>query len=99
MAGFTRRSSSLWSLVLALLPSGYGNDWPAPVIREVFSPARSARSFSVRVVPEEHRWHGGTQGFCQGSYATTEFYRREQDKSCPWRIGKSLPAVYNVAPG
>jgi hypothetical protein len=81
-------------VALAALPAARGDDWPAPVIREVFSPSRS---YFVRVVPGKS-W-GDTVGFKgadKGPYATAEFYRLEKDRS--YRLAATAPLLNPVAP-
>ena len=75
-------------------PHAQGDDWPAPVIREVFSPSRA---FFVRVTPGKSI--GDTVGFkgaAKGPYATAEFYRREQDTS--YRLAVAVTLLNPVAP-
>jgi hypothetical protein len=77
-----------------MLPIAQGDDWPAPVIREVFSPSRS---YFVRVLPGKSL--GDTVGFsgaAKGPYATAEFYRREEDRS--YRLKATAALVNPVAP-
>lgn len=72
----------------------WADDWPAPTIREVFSPSRS---FFVRVIPGKSI--GDTVGFsgaAKGPYASAEFYRRDQDRS--YRLAVTASLLNPVAP-
>ena len=79
---------------LTALSAVQADDWPAPVIREVFSPSRA---YFVRVVPGKSL--GDTVGFsgaAKGPYATAEFYRLEKDRS--YRLAATAPLLNPVAP-
>src|SRR4051812_3527994 len=81
-------------LVLVMLPIAQGDDWPAAVIREVFS---QSRSYFVRVVPGKS--YGETVGFSgaqKGPFATAEYYRLEKDRS--YRLVATAPLFNPVAP-
>src|SRR6476660_6123676 len=83
-------------LVLALtaLPLARSDDWPAPIIREVFSPSRAC---FVRIIPGKS--FGDTVGFSgagKGPYATAEFYRLEKDRS--YRLAATASLLNPVAP-
>jgi hypothetical protein len=81
-------------LALTVLPVAQGDDWPAAVIREVFSPSRA---YFVRVVPGKS--FGDTVGFSgapKGPFATADFYRREKDRS--YRLLATAPLLNPVAP-
>jgi len=85
---------SLLALTLTALPVAHADDWPAPVIREVFSPSRA---YFVRVVPGKS--FGDTFGFsgaAKGPYATAEFYRLQKDRS--YRLAATAPLLNPVAP-
>src|SRR5580765_8513124 len=85
---------ALLILALAVLPAAQGDDWPAPVIREVFSPSRA---YFVRVVPGKSL--GDTVGFSgapKGPFATAEFYRLEKDRS--YRLAATASLLNPVAP-
>src|SRR5215467_197749 len=91
---FRRSILHLLIIVLTVQPRVWGDEWPAPVIREVFSPSRA---FFVRVIPGKSI--GGTVGFkgaAKGPYAAAEFYRREQDKS--YRQTSAVTLLNPVAP-
>lgn len=67
------------TLAIALLAAStaWADDWPAPVVREVFS---ASRGHFVRVTPGTS-W-GDLRGFAgakKGEYATAEFFRRTAD--------------------
>ena len=86
----------LYLLVLALtvFPGAQGDDWPAAVVREVFSPSRA---YFVRVLPGKS--FGDTVGFsgaAKGPFATAEFYRLEKDRS--YRLAATAPLLNPVAP-
>lgn len=81
-------------LAWAALPVARGDEWPTPVVREVFSPSRS---YFVRVIPGKS-W-GDTVGFSgspKGPYAAAEFYRLEKDRS--YRLAATVPLLNPVAP-
>src|SRR5258706_2998058 len=81
-------------LALAILPRAQGDDWPAPVVREVFS---QSRDHFVRVIPGES--FGDTVGFsgaAKGPFATAEFYRRENDRA--YRLAATATLLNPVAP-
>jgi hypothetical protein len=64
------------------------DDWPAPAIREVFSPSRA---YFVRVIPGKSI--GDTVGFsgaAKGPFATAEFYARDKDRSYGFAATASL---------
>jgi hypothetical protein len=85
---------TLLALVLAILPVAKGDDWPAPVIREVFS---QSRDYFVRVIPGKS--FGDTVGFsgaAKGPFATAEFYRLEKDRS--YRLAATATLLNPVAP-
>ena len=85
---------ALLLLTLTAIPTAQADDWPAPVIREVFS---QSRSYFVRVIPGKS--FGDTFGFsgaAKGPYATAEFYRREKDQS--YRLEATAPLLNPVAP-
>ena len=84
----------LLALTLTALPAAHADDWPAPVIREVFS---QSRTYFVRVVPGKS--FGDTFGFsgaAKGPFATAEFYRLEKDRS--YRLAATAPLLNPVAP-
>jgi hypothetical protein len=84
----------LLALALAILPVAQGDDWPAPVIREVFS---QSRSYFVRVLPGKSL--GDTVGFsgaAKGPFATAELYRRENDRA--YRLAATATLLNPVAP-
>lgn len=81
-------------LAVTVLPLARGDEWPSPVIREVFS---QSRAYFVRVVPGKS--FGDTVGFGgapKGPFATAEFYRREKDRS--YRLLATAPLLNPVAP-
>jgi len=81
-------------LALTLTAVAQADDWPSPVIREVFS---QSRAYFVRVVPGKSI--GDTFGFsgaAKGPYATAEFYRLEKDRS--YRLAATSPLLNPVAP-
>jgi hypothetical protein len=81
-------------LAIALLQVARADDWPAPVIREVFSPSRA---YFVRVIPGKSI--GDTVGFsgaAKGPFATAEFYDREKDRS--YRLAATASLLNPVAP-
>src|SRR6266566_21941 len=81
-------------LTLALATLAHADDWPAPVIREVFS---HSRAWFVRVLPGKS--FGDTVGFSgapKGPLATAEFYRLEKDRS--YRLAATAPLLNPVAP-
>jgi hypothetical protein len=85
---------SVLTLALIVLPIVQGDEWPAPVIREVFSPSRT---YFVRVVPGKS--FGDTVGFsgaAKGPFATAEFYRLEKDRS--YRLSATATLLNPVAP-
>jgi hypothetical protein len=82
------------ALAVSLLRLAQADDWPAPVIREVFS---HSRAYFVRVIPGKS--FGDTVGFsgsAKGPYATAEFYRLEKDKS--YRFAATALLLNPVAP-
>ena len=82
------------ALALTTLPVAQADDWPAPVIREVFS---HSRAYFVRVLPGKS--FGDTVGFsgaAKGPFATAEFYRLEKDRS--YRLAATAPLLNPVAP-
>jgi hypothetical protein len=67
------------TLAIALLAAStaWADDWPAPVVREVFS---ASRDHFVRVTPGTS-W-GDLRGFAgakKGKYATAEYFHRDKD--------------------
>src|SRR5438477_10245097 len=81
-------------LALTILPIAKGDEWPAPVIREVFS---QSRAYFVRVIPGKS--FGDTFGFsgaAKGPFATAEFYRLEKDRS--YRLAATAALLNPVAP-
>jgi hypothetical protein len=85
---------ALLALTLTALPVAQADDWPAPVIREVFS---QSRAYFVRVVPGKS--FGDTIGFRgapKGPFATAEFYHLEKDRS--YRLTATAPLLNPVAP-
>jgi len=79
---------------LALLPLAQADDWPAPVVREVFS---HSRAYFVRVIPGKS--FGDTVGFsgsAKGPFGTAEFYRLEKDRS--YRLAATASLLNPVAP-
>jgi hypothetical protein len=85
---------SLLILALSVLPLAQGDEWPAPVIREVFS---QSRAYFVRVVPGKS--FGDTVGFkgaAKGPFATAEFYHLETDQS--YRLAATASLLNPVAP-
>jgi hypothetical protein len=79
---------------LIALSAAHADEWPAPQIREVFSPSRA---YFVRVNPGTG-W-GDTVGFAgsvKGPSATAEFYRLEKDRS--YRFVASVSVRNPVAP-
>jgi hypothetical protein len=85
---------ALLLLTLTALPAAQADDWPAPVIREVFS---QSRAYFVRVLPGKS--FGDTFGFsgaAKGPYATAEFYRLEKNRS--YRLAATAPLLNPVAP-
>lgn len=81
-------------LVLSVLKVAKGDEWPAPVIREVFS---QSRTYFVRVVPGKS--FGDTVGFsglAKGPFATAEFYHLEKDRS--YRLAAAASLLNPVAP-
>jgi hypothetical protein len=84
----------LLTIALVLLPAARADDWPAPVVREVFS---SSRAFFVRVIPGKSV--GDTVGFSgapKGPFATAEFFRQEKDRS--YRLAVTVTLLNPVAP-
>ena len=82
------------ALALILFATARGDEWPAPVIREVFSPSRA---YFVRVVPGKS--FGDTVGFSGAAkrpFATAEFYRLEKDRS--YRLAATASLLNPVAP-
>jgi hypothetical protein len=82
------------AFTLTALPAAQADDWPAPVIREVFS---QSRTYFVRVLPGKS--FGDTVAFsraAKGPYATAEFYRLEKDHS--YRLAATAPLLNPVAP-
>ncbi len=82
------------ALALTTMPAVQGDDWPAPVIHEVFS---HNRAYFVRVLPGKS--FGDTVGFSgagKGPFATAEFYRLEKDKS--YRLAATASLLNPVAP-
>jgi hypothetical protein len=71
---------SIFSFLILFIPNiAFADDWPGPVVREVFS---ESRDFFVRVIPGESL--GDTVGFDsadQGKYAVAELYRLEKPGS------------------
>ena len=85
---------SLAVLALTILPVIQGDEWPAPVMREVFS---QSRAHFVRVLPGKS--FGDTVGFsgtAKGPFATAEYYRLEKDRS--YRLAATAPLLNPVAP-
>ena len=81
-------------LALGVVPIAQGDDWPAPVVREVFS---QSRAYFVRVVPGKS--FGDTVGFsgaAKGPFATAEFYHLEKDRS--YRLAATASLLNPVAP-
>jgi hypothetical protein len=81
-------------LALTILPGVQGDEWPAPVMREVFS---QSRAYFVRVLPGKS--FGDTVGFsgtAKGPFATAEYYRLEKDRS--YRLAATAPLLNPVAP-
>src|SRR6266404_7224666 len=81
-------------VALVVLPIAQADEWPAAVIREVFS---QSRSYFVRVVPGKS--YGDTVGFSgapKGPFATAEYYRLEKDRS--YRLVATAPLLNPVAP-
>ena len=81
-------------LTLALVPVVHADEWPAAVIREVFSPSRT---YFVRVTPGKSI--GDTVGFsggAKGPFATAEFYHLEKDRS--YRLAATTSLLNPVAP-
>jgi hypothetical protein len=81
-------------LLSALIPAAHADEWPTPVIREVFSPSRA---YFVRITPGTS-W-GDVEGFKsapKGPYAEAEFYHRENDRS--YRLTGTISTVNPVAP-
>ena len=81
-------------LALMMAPLASADEWPSPVVREVFS---SSRDWFVRVTPGKSI--GDTVGFSggpKGHYATAEFYRREPDRS--YRLASNATLFNPVAP-
>jgi hypothetical protein len=77
-----------------MLPVTHGDEWPAAVVREVFS---QSRTYFVRVVPGKS--FGDTRGFSgapKGPFASAEFYRLEKDRS--YRLVATAPLLNPVAP-
>lgn len=90
--------SGAWAAALCVLlaaPAAAAADsWPAPQVREVFSPSRG---WFVRVVPGQSV--GDTVGFAgspKGAYATAELYRRADDRS--YRLEREFTLANPVAP-
>ncbi len=86
--------TALLALALTLLPVARGDDWPAAVVREVFS---QSRDYFVRVIPGKS--FGDTVGFsgaAKGPFATAEFYRREKDRA--YRLAATATLLNPVAP-
>jgi hypothetical protein len=81
-------------LLLGMLPMTYGDDWPAPQIREAFS---HSRAHFVRVNPGND-WADtvGFKGSVKGPAATAEFYTRQQDRS--YRLTATVSLLNPVAP-
>jgi len=74
--------------------SGLADEWPSPVIREVFS---HSRTWFVRVLPGKS--FGDTVGFAGaplGPYAGAEFYHLEKDRS--YRLSATAQLLNPVAP-
>jgi hypothetical protein len=70
------------------------DDWPGPVVKEVFS---HSREWFVRVTPGTSI--GDTYGFAsapKGPYAKAEFYRRQADRS--YRLVAERSLVNPIAP-
>lgn len=83
-----------WIVAVGMLPGIQADDWPTPVIREVFSPSRA---YFVRVIPGKS--FGDTMGFkgaAKGPYATAEFYRVDKDRS--YRFAATTSLLNPVAP-
>src|SRR5882724_8397091 len=81
-------------LALALATLAQADEWPAPVIREVFC---HSRAWFVRVLPGKS--FGDTVGFSgagKGPYATAEFYRLEMDRS--YRLAATASLLNPMAP-
>ncbi len=74
--------------------AAHADEWPAPVIREVFS---HSRAYFARVLPGKSlgdTW--GFRGAAKGPFATAEFYRLERDRS--YRLTATASLVNPVAP-
>lgn len=71
------RPVTLALMLLLMLSAARADDWPAPVVREVFS---TSRDHFVRVTPGTSV--GDLRGFAganKGPYAVAEFFRRDSD--------------------
>jgi len=85
---------ALLALTLIARPLAQADDWPSPVIREVFS---QSRAYFVGVIPGNNL--GDTFGFsgaAKGPYATAEFYQLEKDRS--YRLAATALLLNPVAP-
>lgn len=84
----------IWTLAFLATSAGLADDWPAPVIREVFSPSRS---HFVRVIPGSD-WEDtyGFRGSLKGPHAQAEFYVRLADAS--YRRSTVIMLLNPVAP-
>ena len=81
-------------ICLAISPSPRADDWPGPVVREVFS---KNREYFVRVTPGESV--GETIGFGSakiGKHARAAFFRVQQDRG--YRLEREIELTNPVAP-
>jgi hypothetical protein len=81
-------------MLLCATASIRADDWPGPVVREVFS---QSREWFVRVTPGTSM--GDVFGFAsapKGPYAKAEFYRRQADRS--YRLVGERSLVNPIAP-
>lgn len=80
---------------IAYIPSiSFSDDWPAPVIKEVFS---KSRQYLVRVIPGGGM--GNTYGFegaPKGKNGTAELYKQQKDRS--YKFLKEITLANPVAP-
>ena len=82
------------TITLFTLMTGLADDWPAPSIREIFSPSRS---HFVRVIPGSN-WDEtyGFRGAQKGPFAQAEFFGRQPDGS--YQRLRAITLVNPVAP-
>jgi hypothetical protein len=89
-----RMALVLTALLLSTPRHLVADDWPGPVVKEVFS---ENRQHFVRVVPGESIGETvGFRGAKVGKHAKAEFYRREADRS--YRLEREIELPNPVAP-